>query len=379
MAPLTLVAVGGIIVGVIALVVVSSVMNGFERAVQQSVTSLQGDVLVYTRGQPFENTEQLIEKIRTFVPELVAWTPSFAAELMLSGADGSAGSLLEGLDPQSIAHATSLADHLIDGRLPSGPGEIVLAEGLAERLGIGVSGSVRLIFPSLSGGPRVEVATCVGRIRLGMYQYDSKYAFATIEQVRAWSEVRNLRWTSIRLKLSDGTVARVVAERLQSQFPYPIRVKDWTLLNRNLSYAIALEKAMLLVLMGLVVIVASFNIVSALMILLFEKKIQFSVLRILGATRADLVRMVTLIGILLGVTGAALGILIGIASNYLLERSQLFELSQEIYQIGHFSFEARFGELLVVFGGVVLLATLAAWFPASTLKRKSLIEGLRGD
>ena len=177
------VSVVGVALGVLALTVVTSVINGFEGELSRVITGMNGDIVLYSRGEPIADAEVVEAKIRKVLPETRAITRSFVTELMVSGSDGVAGAILEGVDQATLGDVTAIPRRVTSGRLPNAEGEVALTSALAERLGAEIGSEVRLILPfsggeektkageseGLSGTPKVVKAKVVGLVRMGMY------------------------------------------------------------------------------------------------------------------------------------------------------------------------------------------------------------------
>ena len=141
------VSVVGVSLGVLALTVVTSTINGFENELTRVISGTNGDVIFYTRGEPFEHPDQVEDKIRSIVPEIQAITPTFTTELMASGATGVAGAVLEGVDLPTLGSVTVIPERVMRGRMPSQKGEALIGDALAERIGAKVGDEIRLIIP----------------------------------------------------------------------------------------------------------------------------------------------------------------------------------------------------------------------------------------
>ncbi len=282
---ITGVSIIGVCVGVLALLLVTSVINGFENELTHVISGTQGDVIFYTRGSPIRDPDALQEKIHQFAPTLKSITYSFVSEVMFTGPNGVAGGALEGVDLATWGSVVSVEERLVPGgHLPTQATDLILGSALAERLGVKTGDSVRVILPftggesdSGFGAPRVQDFKVTGVVHLGMYDYDSKYSYAPLKAVQKLvygaTEDDPRNWvTSFRLKLQPKANAPQVAAELSQHFGFPYRIKDWSQLNKNLLYAIQLEKGVIAVLLTAIMIVAAFNVISALLMLVFEKE-----------------------------------------------------------------------------------------------------------
>lgn len=382
------VAIVGVCVGVLALLVVTSVVNGFENELTHVITGTQGEVLFYTRASPIRDRESLERRIREFAPGVKAMTGSFIAEVMFNGPNGVAGGALEGLDLESFASVISIEDRLTpQSSLPKNEGEIVVGSALAEKLGVQNGDSVRVIIPfsgteeNDSGGygsPRVQDFKVVGIVHLGMYDYDSKYAYASLPSVQrlVFNEPKDYI-TSFRMKLSDPSTAPAVANELSQHFGFPYRIRDWSQLNKNLFYAIKLEKSVISILLTAIMIVAAFNVISALLMMVYEKEKEISILRVLGVTRKDQFYLFSYVGSFFGLLGSFMGVLSGLVCIFILRQTKFIHLPANVYKLEYLPVVVRWTEWSAIALLAFVICFLATLGPAAKIASRSPVEGLR--
>ncbi|MGZ3698175.1 MAG: FtsX-like permease family protein, partial [Bdellovibrionota bacterium] len=379
---ITWVSVVGVSVGVLALTVVTSVINGFEGELSRVITGMNGDVVMYTRQEAITNPAQVEEKIRKVLPETTAITDSYVAELMVSGPNGVAGSILEGIDSETIGSVTEIPQRLISGRLPAAEGELVLGSVLADRVGAKEGSEVRLIAPFIGEGegaaPRIFKGKVVGLVRMGMYDYDSKFLFAPLGAVQKMMDQPG-RVTSFKIRLAPGVDSRRASDRLTDTFGFPFRAKDWGQLNKNLFYAIKLEKAVIAIILVVIVIVAAFNVVSTLMMMIHDKTKEIGILKAMGFRPGQSFRLFCLIGLGIGAVGTVVGVLSGLGLNAVIRSSHLINLPADIYYIAFLPVVVRWKEVGMIAVVAMIIAFLATLYPAIQVSRRSPLEGLRYD
>ena len=376
------VSVVGVALGVLALVVVTSVINGFEGELIRVITGMNGDVVLYSRADPISDAKRIEEKIRRAVPETQAVTASFISELMAAGPTSVAGVVVEGLDLGTVGDVTVIPKRIIAGRLPQGDDEVVLTSALAEKLGVQVGNEIRLIAPFVGEGgaeaPKALQVGVVGIARMGMYEYDSKFVFATIQGVQRFLGQPG-RVTSFKIKLAPGTDSRKASDRLSENFGYPFRAKDWGQLNKNLLYAIQLEKAVIAIILTIIVIVAAFNVVSTLMMMIHDKTREIAILKAMGFKPSQSFRLFCMVGMGIGMVGTGVGIGLGLGINEILSRFRFIELPPDIYYIGYLPVVTHWHEIYWI-GGLALAITFAATlYPALKVSHRAPLDGLRYD
>jgi lipoprotein-releasing system permease protein len=211
---------------------------------------------------------------------------------------------------------------------------------------------------------------------MGMYDYDSKFVIARLADVQKHL-IQPGRVTTFKVKLSRGVDSRAVSDRLRDSFGYPFNAKDWGQLNRNLFYAIELEKAVIAIILTVIVIVAAFNVVSTLMMMIHDKTREIAILKAMGFRKRSAFQLFCWTGMGIGAVGTLVGIVLGLLVAWGIGNSRLIELPAEIYPVSYLPVLVRWTEVLVI-GGVALLVTFAATlYPSWMVARREPLEGIR--
>ena len=376
------VSVVGVALGVLALTVVTSTINGFEDELIRVISGTNGDVMLYSRGEPIHDPEKIEEKIKGMVPEAQAITPTFTAELMTSGPGGVAGSILEGVEAKTLGEVTAIPQRLVQGRMPEKDGEYTLGSALADRIGAIVGSDIRIIIPFIeesaetTSSPKVIKGVVVGIVKVGLYEYDSKFLFGRLEDVQ---KIMNQPGsvTTFKIKLAPKADARQVSDRLADHFGFPFRAKDWMQMNKNLFYAIRLEKVVIGIILTVIVIVAAFNVVSTLMMMIHDKTREIAILKTIGLRPAQSFQLFCLIGVGMGIVGTAVGVSLGLGVDWFLDRTKLISLPADIYYIGFLPVVVRWHEIILIAIVALLVAFVATLFPAWQVSRRAPLDGLR--
>ncbi len=374
------VSVLGVALGVMALTVVTSVINGFEGELIQVITGMNGDVLLYSRGEPIRDGAFIEKKIQETLPEVKEITASFVAELMFGGPKAVSGGVLQGIEVDRIGKVTVIPKRVISGRLPAADGEIALGSALAEKIGAEEGSLIKLIAPfsgtDQQSTPKVLKAKVVGLVRMGMYDYDSKFAFMPIESVQNFFN-QSGKVTNFSMKLKPGASSRKASDRLTETFEYPFRAKDWSQLNKNLFYAIQLEKVVIAIILTVIVIVAAFNVVSTLMMMIHDKTKEIAILKAMGFRPSQSFNLFCLIGVGIGAVGTLFGIFGGIGLAWILEKTRWINLPPDIYYIGFLPVVFRWNEIILIAILAIFIALLATFYPSWNVSRRSPLDGLR--
>lgn len=376
---ISFVSVMGVALGVMALTVVTSVINGFEGELVRVITDMNGDVLLYSRGDPLNDPDVVEAEIHKILPESQAITHSFVSEIMTSGPNGVSGAVLQGIESDTIGLVTAIPKRLIQGRMPVVDGEVTLGAAVAEKLGAVLGTEIRLIAPFTGGAdaaPRVLKARVVGVFRMGMHDYDSKFMFMTLDAVQKFLDQPG-RVTNFNVKLAPGSDSRLASDRLTRSFEYPFRAKDWSQLNRNLFYAIKLEKAVIAIILTVIVVVAAFNVVSTLMMMIHDKSKEIAILKAMGFRKIRSFQLFCLIGVGIGAVGISLGVLTGLGVGWILKETRWIVLPADIYYIGFLPVVVRWREIAMIAAAALLISFSATLYPSWTVSRRSPLEGLR--
>jgi lipoprotein-releasing system permease protein len=381
----------GIALGVAALIVVLSVMNGFQKEVTDRMLSVIAHVEVFTPdGQALPDVPRTLAEIRAN-PQVVGAAPFIGAQALLGRGETLRGAMVRGIDPAQEPQVTDLAVQLKDTVLPRlEPGQfgIVLGSALADSLGVMEGDKVTLIAPSgqiTPAGvvPRLKQMTVAGVFNSGHFEYDSTLALLAMPDAAKIFRVEGP--TGIRVKLRDMNQARAVAAQLASTLTGDLLVQDWTRQNRAWFAAVQIEKRMMFIILGLIVAVAAFNLVSTLVMTVQDKRADIAILRTLGASPASVMTTFMVQGAISGVIGTLAGLLLGllIACNLdvivpALERLlHAHFLPADIYLINQMPSDPRASDIVPIALIALALAFVATLYPSWRASRVNPAEALR--
>ncbi len=378
---ITAISVSGVAVGVMALIVVLAVMSGFERELKDRilgatahvhVTSLEGSV-----PDPFALARRVGE-----MDGVAATSPYIFSQVMISSGTRSTGGVLRGVDVATIGKVTRLPRDIRKGRIedlanPSAKGlpGVILGKELAANLGVSTGDLVEVLVPGgnvtpMGAFPGVARFRVVGLSESGMYEYDSSFAYVSLEEAGRLVGMEG-RATGVEAKVDDIYRAGRIAARIREELGYPYWAKDWMQSNRNLFSALKLEKVVMFIILVLIVMVAAFNIISTLIMVVMDKTKDIAVLMTLGATRKTIRRIFALEGLLIGVAGTFAGMISGGLLCYLLRRYEFIHLPSDVYYISTLPVALTPGILILVGVSSILICFLATLYPA---RQASLIE-----
>lgn len=384
------ISVAGVALGVASLIVVMSVMNGFTTDLRDKIVGVSSHAVIFATGSNMvEDTAKLAKTIRS-VDGVIGATPFIYAELMLSTQSGVKGVVLRGIDPATAPGVLgaldkltegSVADLAKDGGLPG----IIVGQSLARKLGLFIGSRVNLLAPSGQQGtagftPRIMAFRVVGIFSIGLFEYDSSMAFVSLDAARKVMGWPEHMVTGMELAVADIYQAeQVLNKTLDVIGAVDYHGQSWMTMNANLFAALKLEKAAMAVILTLVVLVGSFSIITALVMLVMEKTRDIAVMMSMGASRQAIRRIFIIQGVIIGVMGTALGNILGLAACFLLKRYKFIELPSGVYSLDYLPVLLEWSDILLTGACALILCFFATLYPAHQASSLEPVVALRQE
>ena len=398
----TMISITGVTIGVAALIATLGIMTGFKEDLQSKILGTNSHIIVTTKtGENITDYEAVADKA-VLVPGVAAATPFVFKQVLLTTQTGSHGVVLRGIDVVRETNVTEIARNLKAGTLedlnrlappnpqpgqeepadaepaPPLPG-IIIGRELALRLGAFLGDRINVVSPvgpmsALGIIPKVRGYRVAGLFESGMFEYDSSLAYVSINQAQEFFNMGNAV-TGIEVKVNDIFTADEIARRIERTLDYPYWARDWMKLNKNLFSALKLEKFMMFVLLVLVIIVAAFNIVSTLAMIVVEKHREIAILKAMGATGQAVMRIFMLNGLVIGLVGTVIGIPLGYAICWAIQT--WFTLPGDIYLLTRIPVNIKLFDVVVVGASAVAITFLATIYPCLEAARLEPAEALR--
>ncbi|MGH7538375.1 MAG: FtsX-like permease family protein [Gemmatimonadales bacterium] len=390
---ITVIAVGGVGVGVMALVIVLGVMNGLQADLRDKilVASPHLRVLTYGEGLRLDDWRDVLRRVRQ-VPGVTSAAPFVITQAGISaGHDYAEGVVVLGVDPDTGARAvTTLARHFTRGDLrfratrPGVEGGIALGARLASKMSAFPGDVVTLVAfagtrfsPSVGAYiPKFYRFEVTGLFDTGMFEYDNSYVVLNRVTAQRFAGLDSAV-TGIEVRLDDPWAAQRFGADLESRLGYPNRVVDWQSQNASLFSALKLEKLAMGVVVFLICVVAAFNVVGTLTMVVRDKTREIGILLAMGLQRAAIRRVFIAQGVVIGLAGTVLGAGLGVVAGGLINRGQWIRIDPSVYFIDHLPVHTELLDVLLVIGASLLVATLAPLYPALVAARLDPVPAIR--
>ena len=400
---ITFISIGGILLGVAALIIVLAVMNGFESELRNKILGINSHIVLTEYGGPMQNPDAVIKEVEQ-VKGVIAATPFIYSQAMLKRSGDITGVVLRGLDPKTATkvidlgkmEAGSLSSLTPEGRAALNAGKnleglpgIIVGKEMAKNLGITLFDTVEIVTPMgistpMGMVPRIKPFVVVGVFDSGFFEYDATLAFTSLQDSQALMNMDN-RVTGIEIKVDDIYEARAIAQLIVGKLGFPYWTRDWMQMNKNLFAALKLEKRVMFIILALIVLVAAFNIICTLIMVVMEKNKDIAILKSMGATSNSIMRIFVLQGLIIGGVGTFLGSITGLTIAVNLSRiSQFVEkvlgikiLPSDVYYLSSLPSQVNYWDLVVIVIGSLLISFIATLYPSWNASRLDPAEALR--
>jgi lipoprotein-releasing system permease protein len=387
---ISLISMLGVALGVMALIVVLSVMNGFEKELRERILGMVSHVTVSSLGDSLKDWRSLSDDVRSN-GAVIGSAPYVEAEAMLSNLSSVSGAIIRGIDPEFEPQVSEIHEHMTFGKLSdlvAGEYGIVLGTGLANSLNVVPGDRITMITPQASVSPvgllpRLRRFNVVGLFEIGVYEYDRSSAIIHTEDASRLFRLEG-GVTGLRLKLQDMDAAPQVRNQIKRQVGFDYWVSDWTLRHSNYFKAVQTEKTVMFIILSLIVAVAAFNIVSTLMMMVADKQADIAILRTIGMSPTSIMWVFMVQGTVIGVVGTLLGLGSGVLIASYIDviipaLEQFFHtqfLPTGVYPITELPSDLKQSDVIKISVLSFLVSVLATLYPALRAAKTKPAEAL---
>jgi lipoprotein-releasing system permease protein len=393
----SIISITGVFLGVMTLIIVLAVMNGFETDIKEKILGTHSHVILLKQGAGgISNYSALIEQVKGY-ERVVSASPFIYNEGMLTSKANVSGVVIRGIDPDSAVEVTNIGRAMKEGSLSDlkkqeGDGAvagIIIGKELARHLGAFLNEPVTVISPMgtitpMGMVPRMKQFKVMGIFNVGMYEYDSKLAYISLKEAQRFFNMGD-NVTGIEIKVDDVYRAKEVAGIIQRDLGFPYWTRDWMEMNKNLFSALRLEKVIMFIILFLIVFVAAFNIVSTLIMVVMEKNKDIAILKSMGATAWSILKIFIIEGLIIGTLGTVLGALSGMLAAInmetiagYVEKVLGFEVfSRDVYYLDRFPSELNPVDVVIIVIVALVLCFFATLYPSWKASKLDPVEALR--
>ena len=399
----TFISIAGITLGVAALIGTLGIMTGFKEDLQSKILGTTAHIIVQERGtNDMKDYSNLVQQIEA-VPDVIAAAPFIFKQVLISSKSSVQGVILRGIQSDREIQVTDLQANIKFGDLaglqdpslvPPESGQsfsghppplsknqpgIILGKELSMRLGVFIGDSINVVSPvgpikSFTMTPKIRPFIVVGIFESGMFEYDSSLSYISLGEAQKFFGLGDTV-TGIQVKVNDVFLAETIAQRLEATLGMDFLARDWMQLNRNLFSALKLEKTMMFLLLVLITLVASFNIVGTLTMIVNEKQREIAILKAMGATPKSIMKIFMLNGLVIGLVGTGIGVPLGYSFLWLIQNYWTFDAS--VYYISRIPVHILPLDVVLVATSAILISFAATFYPSWQAAKLDPVSALR--
>ncbi|MBN1621319.1 MAG: ABC transporter permease [Endomicrobiales bacterium] len=376
----TLIAIGGITLGVAALIITLSVMSGFHKDIKEKILGLQPHLVVLKHNlEPFSEYNAILQIIKDN-KEVNTTSPFIYGQILLRSKHQTTGAVLKGIEWSEEIKLTKIdklikeSDIQFDGLKDN---EIILGNELAQNLRVNAGQDVILMSPGqMNLVPVMRKFKVAALFHSGMYEYDTNLAYITLKSAQQFFDMGD-SITGLGVSIKNFEKAEKLESFFKTRLSFPYSVRSWQSMNHNLFAALKLEKIMMFIILTLIILVAAFNIISNLILLTVEKAKEIGILSAIGLKRYTISKIFFYEGIIIGFSGIFLGVLLGIVISLLLKNYQFIQLPPDIYYLDTLPVRILYGDVLSVILATILITLLSVIYPAYQSTKTDPLETIR--
>jgi lipoprotein-releasing system permease protein len=383
----TFISIAGVVIGVATSIITLAVMTGFQGYFRDKILSAMPHIVVMEfSGAGVADAKALQEKVEK-VPHVTATTPFVYGQSMITTKERMQGVVVRGIDPAAEAKVTDLAKNMTAGTLkdlerPEGmPPAIVIGEDLARKLGASVGDTVTMVNPlgeetAMGIVPKMKKFEVAGLFDAGMYDYNTGFVYISIPAAQKFFDMPG-KVSGVQVRVDEIYQAGKISSLIQTAAGYPFYTRNWMEMNKNFFSALLLEKIGMSLILVVIIIVASFNIIGTLTMIVMEKNREIAILKSMGSPSPSIVKIFMFAGMVIGCVGTIVGVIIGYGAVVVLTKTDLVSLPKDVYQVSHLPLATSGLDVLLVSLTALGISFLATLYPSWQAAKQDPVEVLR--
>ena len=383
----TFISIAGVVIGVATSIITLAVMTGFQGYFRDKILSAMPHIVVmeYT-GTGVKDEQALKEKVER-VAHVKATTPFIYSQSMLTTKERMQGVVVRGIDPKTEGAVTDLAKNMTSGSLANldrtdqkHPG-IIIGEDLARKLGISIGDAVTMVNPlgeetAMGIVPKMRKFELVGLFDAGMYDYNTGFVYIALPEAQKYFDMPG-RVSGVQVRVDDIYQADKIALAIQKAAGYPFYTRNWMEMNKNFFSALLLEKIGMSLILVVIIIVASFNIIGTLTMIVMEKSREIAILKSMGSPQQSIMKIFMFAGLAIGCVGTLIGAIIGYAAVTIITRTNIISLPKDVYQVSHLPLSISGMDVMLISLTALGISFLATLYPSWQAAKQDPVEVLR--
>lgn len=369
---ISIISVLGIAIGVMALIVVLAVMSGFDNDLRDKIIGTNAHILI-EKPDGITDYEHVKEAL-TGIKGIKAFAPYINGRVFIQQDNRIITVILRGISSNEEKNVTKINNYLVEGSLDLSENEVIIGRELSNYLGLSLDDEMSLVYPTKKEPRKLKVK---GIFNSGMYDYDMNLIFVDIKDAQSILGLGKDVISGVALKLEDIYKAEAIKEQLFESLGFSYIVRTWAEINRNFFAALRLEKVTMFIILTLIVLVASFNIISTLIVIVKSKVKDIGILKAVGVSSKSIRRIFTMEGLLIGLCGTFFGVASGVGLCLLLKKYQFVQLPQEIYYVNKLPVSLQWNDIGIIVGAAILISFLSTIYPSSKAAKLNPVEALR--
>ncbi len=377
-------AIAGIFVGVAAIIIVLSVMNGFHQELKDRILGLTPhNIITKYSYEPISDYDSILKVIRDY-PGVAIAEPFIYSKTIIRKESTSDGIIVRGIIDTSAFKIIDLKKNITQGSFDINDDNIILGIDLARSVGARVGDDISLVAPfageatPLGYLPKVKRYAVAGIFDAGMYDYNATLVYVGLKNLQEFLGMGDAI-SGIEVKLKDINNTIKISRGIRQELQFPYRVYDWIMMNRNIFTALRLEKIVTFIVLVLIVLVAAFGIIGMMVTMVIRKTKEIGILNAMGTSKKSIIRIFILTGFLIGLIGTVSGTIFGVLVSFILDKYRIINLPGDVYFIKNLPVQVQFSDILLVFSVSLIISLLSTIYPAYKASKLTPVEAIRNE